>query len=197
MPSKDFSQAILYFCRRLNPEEAPAKVAVIPEIDAKTGYCPQNVAAKIAQDGGEALSGWDITWEEDFWIQAEAHMIWKSPTGQLLDITPRLSNESEILFVPKQGFWNGTQFIPNRRMTLEDSLRSRAYFMYGKLRDKLKQESWNGTVWTITEDQEKELQATVAKIVSRVPSWQKCPCNSGQFFGKCCGRPKGRPWSNI
>ncbi len=197
MTSNEFTQAISYFCRALSPGESLARVPVIPEIDATSGYCPQNVAAKVARDGGEAVSGWDITWEEDEWIEAEAHIVWKSPDGFLIDITPKMSGESESVFVPRPGFWDGTRFVPNRRMTLQDSQECRAYFMYGKLRDKLKEKSWNGSVWIITEQEEKELQAKISKILSGVPNWQKCPCQSGKFFRKCCGRPKGRPWSNI
>ena len=168
-----------------------------PEADCRIGFCIQNVAAKIRRDGGGAVSGWDITWEEDGLLEAESHMVWESPRGTLVDITPRATGEPKTLFLPQPGHWDGSKFIPNKRMALADTPRSRALFILAEMQDRLKRKSWNGSQWFMTREQDRELKLIAGKIAFGVPDWQPCPCGSRKTFGSCCGRPKGKPWRNF
>jgi hypothetical protein len=77
---------------------SPYYVPVVPEPFAEVDACFPNVAQKQKEVGGEMILGWAI-WENEFMIEAEFHGIWQSQSGQQVDITPKLNNESRILFV--------------------------------------------------------------------------------------------------
>ncbi|MBJ2082137.1 hypothetical protein [Serratia ureilytica] len=64
------------------------------------GECYYNVAKMIRDNGGgEPVLGWMI-WESSTLIEGEAHCLYKSSEGEILDITPRVSGEETIFFVP-------------------------------------------------------------------------------------------------
>lgn len=60
--------------------------------------CYYNVAKMIELHGGEPVYGW-VLWESGSMIEAEAHCLYKSKDGAVMDITPRVSGEDKILFV--------------------------------------------------------------------------------------------------
>jgi len=85
----EVSPLVLQFCRRIEPDAEPLYVPVAPLGGVPTNFCNLVVTAKVARDGGEALSGWTIWLNPDVMIEAEAHMVWRSPTGDLIDVTPK------------------------------------------------------------------------------------------------------------
>lgn len=195
--SQDFVDILNRFCLDIFPYESLAEVPVLPEPGAMTGFCVQNVASKTFRDGGEALAGWDITWEEDGLLEAECHVVWCSPDSTLIDMTPRASGVPVTLFLPQPGLWDGTQFVPNKRQAMADTQRCRALMMLAEMQDGRKRESWNGSQWFLTEKEDLEIKARAAKIALGVDKRQKCPCGFPIAFGRCCGRPTGRPWRNF
>lgn len=60
--------------------------------------CYYNVARMIREHGGEAIYGW-VLWESDIMIEGEAHCLYKDQSGNVFDITPRVSGEEKILFI--------------------------------------------------------------------------------------------------
>ncbi|AXO73559.1 TPA: hypothetical protein ACNINJ_004689 [Klebsiella pneumoniae] len=60
--------------------------------------CYYNVARMIREHGGEAIYGW-VLWESDIMIEGEAHCLYKDLSGNVFDITPRVSGEEKILFI--------------------------------------------------------------------------------------------------
>jgi hypothetical protein len=54
-------------------------------------------------------------------IEAEAHAIWKSPTGEMFDITPHTNNETTILFLVDPKMTYAGNCIPNIRKALNSS----------------------------------------------------------------------------
>ena len=87
------------FCREISKE----KPIYIEFSDAKYGYeathCYDNVKHYIENHGGEAVYGWIIWKDTDFPLSAEHHAVWKSPSGKLYDITPRVDGEEKIVFL--------------------------------------------------------------------------------------------------
>lgn len=93
------SQPIRSLCRYLNRELDPIWVTVRPSPDAIVSECFNNVAAKVKNEGGSLLFGWTIwEWSRVF-IEAEHHAIWVRE-GVPVDITPPVSGEDRVLFLP-------------------------------------------------------------------------------------------------
>ena len=75
--------------------------------DTKYGYeathCHDNVRHYVKHHGGEVVYGWIIWCNTKFKLEAEHHAVWKSPSGKLYDITPRVDGEEKVLFLPDPG----------------------------------------------------------------------------------------------
>ena len=188
---------IAEFCRVLNPDEQALQVDNIPESYAVYGVCDVNVAEKIRREGGEAVFGWDIFILGDVLVEAEWHVIWRSPEGLLVDITPRPIEGEGTYFLPQPDLCDRTIFTSSKRMAMVDCQASRGLFMLGKMLDEVRRKSWDGSVWRLSKADRDAIQVRAQKIMVGVPNWSKCPCDSTKLFGKCCGRPKGTPWSNL
>lgn len=83
---------------KLGIEIEPMILDIIPDADAEYGSCFVNVLNKVREEKGEIIYGWQFC-EYPYMIEAEFHAVWKSPNGQLIDITPSISNENQILFI--------------------------------------------------------------------------------------------------
>lgn len=91
----DVKKLILVVCPNSNPIYLPVE----PEHYAQPNECFPSVAEKIKREGGSQILGWQI-WKLPYMIEAEFHAIWKSPQGNLKDITPKSVPASKILFLP-------------------------------------------------------------------------------------------------
>jgi hypothetical protein len=72
-------------------------VTIKPFPASRLIFCYENVEAVVAEQGGERIFGWKI-WECRHWIKAVHHAVWKSPDGDLIDITPE-PGETQTLFL--------------------------------------------------------------------------------------------------
>lgn len=119
--------AILTFCRQVsqhNSQYLPVK----PINGARYRDCYNNVRRKIQADGGKILHGWCIWEEPRFFIEAEHHAIWVSPRGEMVDITPQITGETRILFLPDpEKVWNRIPIF-NHRHALTTDPRMKEYF---------------------------------------------------------------------
>ncbi|WP_268798047.1 SEC-C domain-containing protein [Pseudomonas huanghezhanensis] len=83
--------------------------------------CFENVKRKVAVAGGQAVFGWQI-WEwPGVLVEAEFHSVWQSPAGELFDITPKLENERQIVFVAELGKTYKGERVDNWRKALIDN----------------------------------------------------------------------------
>lgn len=63
--------------------------------------CHLNVWVQCNKEGGSAVSGWMIAEDpKHHFVEAQYHTVWISPSGKLVDITPRQDKEKKVLFVP-------------------------------------------------------------------------------------------------
>lgn len=93
------------------------KIPLRPE--GKPCHCWGSVEAKIRKEGGEAVTGWlpytpDEKGESQI-IGYNPHVVWKSPEGELIDITPQLkynSNGQHVVHAPEE-----MEFIPDETVT--------------------------------------------------------------------------------
>jgi hypothetical protein len=99
---------------------APTLVPVVPAAGAAPGWCYRNVARAIAEQGGGAAQGWTI-WSCDLFATAEYHVVRRRGDGSLVDVTPKVDGETEILFAvdpSRPANFDFMQRPPNRRTRL-------------------------------------------------------------------------------
>ncbi|MDT8757138.1 hypothetical protein MZO42_00365 [Sphingomonas psychrotolerans] len=98
-PPEQLDPATLAFCATISPEP-PVYVPVRPAPAAKVAYCFDNSVAEAEAKGGAAVYGWAIWRWPGRWFEAEHHAVWRSPAGDLLDVTPQAGDPPRILFLP-------------------------------------------------------------------------------------------------
>lgn len=108
------------FCRQVTVAQKPIYISVSPIPNTNYNDCFTIVSEHIALHGGEQILGWAI-WEwPRVMIEAEFHAIWRAPSGELIDITPREIEISRILFQPDPSRdYHGRQ-VDNIRHPLRD-----------------------------------------------------------------------------
>ncbi len=114
------SQEIEKFCEDIVPGGVPVFVPVRPVAGAEENGCHTNVPDHVEENGGEAVFGW-IIWQSGVLLHAEAHCNWRSPHGEVIDITPKRPREARVLFLMDPNVkWEG-RLIPCRRAARIDS----------------------------------------------------------------------------
>ncbi len=77
--------------------------------EAEAGFCHINVWVKYLKAQGMPVFGWMLAQNKTLNItQAQFHCVWKSPSGELIDITPRPDSAERVMFIPD----------PNRQVLL-------------------------------------------------------------------------------
>lgn len=122
LPRKD-DIMVIQFCRDLCGDSLPIYVLVHPDTDFLPVQCFQNVATKINRTGGEIVYGWEVSQYPRVYLEARHHAIWKSPSGQLIDVTPEEFGMRRILFLPDPGLSRSQQENPRRRFPLSKDVR--------------------------------------------------------------------------
>lgn len=108
----------LEFCSSIC-KDVPTFMDVVPSAECDFGDCHNNIDRVIARHGGEPVRGWHLMEWPGVFIEAEQHVVWKSPHGSVVDPTPHLIGFTKILFLPDRsiGEWD---FLPNRKKALCD-----------------------------------------------------------------------------
>ncbi len=83
----------------LDTNTDPIYLDIIPEPYSRVVECFPSVKEKIKKDGGSLELGGQI-WKSEILVEAEFHAVWKSPDGELRDITPKQIDIPKILFLP-------------------------------------------------------------------------------------------------
>ena len=93
------TQVIIDFCASITSDSSPEYIDVCPASWATPNECFNNVPRMVKQYGGSMISGWAVWQRGNMLLDAEAHAIWRTPDGKLIDITPHSYNEKRILFL--------------------------------------------------------------------------------------------------
>ena len=111
-------------CEELAPGGAPVLVPVNPAPRATVNDCFPTVARVVDDHGGGAEYGW-VLWETlpGVMIEAEFHAIWKSDSGNRVDVTPKTFPMDQIAFLPDPtASYDGRQVDNVRRPLVNDVL---------------------------------------------------------------------------
>jgi hypothetical protein len=87
------------FCSEINSKSNPTYVKVTPRDFALPRECFYNVRTAIESFGGQFAYGWTIWLWPNVLIEAEHHAVWKTPSGRLIDVTPKAEGERKIVFL--------------------------------------------------------------------------------------------------
>lgn len=171
-------------CRFISEHE-PVFVTVIDESSSIINECFQNVDTYIKEHGGQRVLGWSIWQRANVLIEAEAHAIWKSPTGEMFDITPHINNETSILFLLDNQMTYSGYCIPNIRKALTSSPLVAEFIGLFNERDRIASESLQNT-FSLPADMVKRMIEIEQVLNQRVGRNDPCPCQSGLKYKKCC-----------
>ena len=97
---KKINAAIKTLLKTLEVQNTPLYLSLSKAPNARAGYCFNNCEDYANEHSAEIVYGW-VFWEDrkhDF-TEAEFHAV-ISENGVVKDITPRFTNEEQILFVP-------------------------------------------------------------------------------------------------
>src|SRR5690349_8251863 len=85
---KEITEKVRLFAERLNGSGV-VSVPVVPDECGLYGFCVDGVREKVNRNGGGIVFGW-IIWEwPGVMLESEFHSVWRTPAGELLDITPK------------------------------------------------------------------------------------------------------------
>lgn len=111
---------VIEFCRSVCAEAQPVMVSHQPLAGEPFMECFRIVPEHISAHGGKQLTGWAIWYAEPLHIEAEFHSVWESPTGEVVDLTPRPFALNEITFLADPSREYRGRQIDNIRQALTD-----------------------------------------------------------------------------
>lgn len=168
---------------------------VTPESDAVANECFPNVEAKINRAGGRMLCGWQL-WEwPHVLVEAEFHAVWLSPSGEMVDITPKPHGEARILFVPDERLRYDGNAVDNVRLPLRDDQLIRHFIRASEsivhVMNRGERASQYGCVSVPAREIESLLEAQGflgQSLASGLRDHDPCLCGSGGKYKRCHGR---------
>lgn len=196
----EVSPKLADLCAFLAPGIEPTYVVVRPIEGAPANECFPLVDATILRDGGSSMLGWSL-WElPGVFVEAEFHAVWASPTGDLIDVTPKNRQVSRILFLPgKDLVYSGRQVNNVRRALSLDPCVTEYFATFDaeyELMNRGDRADQHGEV-KLTESEVDEyysiqtqraaLLPKVLRLVVLIGAYTPCPCNSGKKVKWCHG----------
>ncbi len=127
IPANISSDIVIRFCEGISQSNL-LPVPLRPLANKPINECFSIVPEYIEKHGGSQVIGWAI-WEwPGVLLEAEFHCVWKSPSGELVDLSPKpFTDISHISFLPDlKAKYDGRQ-VNNRRRPLTDSLLVRRF----------------------------------------------------------------------
>ena len=156
--------------------------------------CFPNVGQMVREHGGQQINGRAIWQWSNILVEAEAHAVWKSPEGKLVDITPHDNGEEQILFLCDESMIYSGEQIGNIRLALTGSPLAAELIELSEKTEKIMSEYKPGTKIPLTELQRKIVplasrrQELIMQLNRKAERNEPCPCMSGLKYKKCCGR---------
>lgn len=112
---------VIGFCSEIVSENSPVSVICEPDFSQPENECFVVVEQRTSKLGGEHVFGWAIWESPRVFIEAEFHSVWRSPEGDLIDISPRPYNFPNTTFLPDPNRkYEGRQNDNVRRALVDD-----------------------------------------------------------------------------
>lgn len=178
---------ILELCDQVVPKSSPSYIPVEVQSWSLHNECYFNVERMVKEYGGQQVNGWAIWQWANMLITMEAHSIWKSNEGRLVDVTPHNGGEKEILFLTDAKVIFIGYPIMGKRMPLTGSPLVAEMIELMNERD-----SYLCSTAERTCEIPKALMFRIIEIQMglriKVGRNDLCPCKSGLKYKKCCGK---------
>ncbi len=189
---KTVSEAIKVFCADIDSAQPPIYVPVRPDPTAAINSCFGSVSNFVSRGGGSIQYGW-IIWagSKQLFLEAEFHAVWVSPFYEMIDITPKIDGEVNILFLPDMKRVYKGQLIENKRKLLVINDATLRWLWLGHHRHLFKERHFkNGQVDMEAalrdKDQWDQWESQAEALTFSRNCY--CPCGSGKRLKSCCGR---------
>mgnify|MGYP001062801412 CR=1 FL=1 len=185
---------VMELCSGIVPDAVPEYVPVAAQEWSLPSECFSNVGRMVQEQGGQQINGWAIWQWANILVEAEAHSVWQSPEGELVDITPHDNGEREILFLHDADMVYFGQSIGNVRLAITGSPLAAELVDLGDRIEAVMCSYKPGTEIPLSELRRQLLplkerrEAIVEMLNQKVSRNDLCPCQSGLKYKKCCGR---------
>lgn len=183
------NESVRELCAQIGSSVEPLFVPVCPEPNARQGYCFPNVETKTLGDGGEMVLGWAVWEQPGLLIEGEFHACWKSPSGNLVDITPKPDGEQQILFVPDSNREWDRGFVGNIRVPLCAGDFVATIIEWGERTDALRKQFWCGDHFDIPRHErlalDREFEGRLSGPAQRPGRNDPCWCGNGKKYKSC------------
>lgn len=137
----EISEDIVKFCAGIDPSQVPVFLTLQPNPKAILSECFANVQEHIKENGGSIQLGWVIWETPGIMLEGMFHAVWRSPEGKLVDVTPQMDGERQLLFLPDSAATihkESGDHVAILRMPLVDDPLLHEYIRLGDSKDALK-----------------------------------------------------------
>lgn len=173
------------FCKSIS-SFAPQFIVVSPIPQSRINDCFNNVKHYVEKVGGKQIFGWAIWQRANILLHAEAHSIWESPKGEMIDITPHQGNDEKILFLRDISIQYQGNIIPSIYKQLTDSFLVKEFIELLNKRNHIMTETSGDTV-ALPIDMVHRIYELNVTFSIKVGRNELCPCGSGKKYKRCCG----------
>lgn len=178
------TEDLISFCEK-NGLQDPFYVSRQPKPDCEEGDCFKNVKKYVAKQGGSILVGWALTLRKNLYLECEAHAIWKTSDGEIVDITQNKENIDKTLFSLQRSM--RAEKTPSKYIPFTQSILVAEYIELRNEFERIRCTSVGDTM-----EIPKLLMYRILEIddifMSKVGRNENCPCESGLKFKFCCGK---------
>lgn len=185
-PSK-VTDKIMKLCEGISADTEPIYLPVSVPKWSLPSECFLNVQRMVRDHGGQQVNGWAIWQWANILVEAEAHAVWESPEGKLIDITPHVNGERKILFLRDYDMVYCGNTIASIRLALTSSHLVAELICLMNERDRIMCET-PGRMCSIPKHLWDRIEEIQLELKERVSGNEFCPCQSGLKYKKCCGR---------
>lgn len=178
---------VMELCNRTVSGAVPVYVPVEAAGWSQPHECFPNVRRMVQEQGGRQVNGWAVWQWANIVVTLEAHAVWESPEGKLVDITPHDCGERDILFFRDDGVVYSGKPIGSIRQPLTGSPLVAELIELLNERDRIMSTA-PGRLCEMPKSllvRIMQIQETLHREVGRN---DPCPCQSGLKYKKCCGR---------
>lgn len=180
------SPEIHELCKSISEYE-PVFIPVIADPRSLINECFFNVDEYIAEHGGQRILGRSIWQRANVLIEAEAHAVWESPTGEIIDVTPHTNGVSVVLFQADPKMTHEGNCIPNIRKALTTSTLVAEFIGLYDERDRIASET-PGSAYSLSTAMLRRMYEIEQLLNQQAGRNDPCPCQSGIKYKKCCGQ---------